>query len=611
LPLATAATCAGLPHNGSFLNFPPLTQSEAMDGTSCPEATVEDLTDLNIRISEAVLQFLEADGNEQEDLEARGIERENWQPDDPCYTPHQGQGGQRSYSYPSVITGDIMESGRKPSKNFSTTTTSNSGTGVTTLVARLAAQELQFPEMLRAIHAAVALRGFGLMLRQKPVLGAGARAIRPVPLRATPTTMSAKDYQESFVANSIDHFWSHNWGAPVFQKVLVLLLHYNLLASAVAGTVAAGVGAILSATALLPYWWQEENGFQYAPWAILFGQATFWPVLLLWQPQQKVFLDKACISQIDCAGKKRGIESIGAILRLSRSLLVLWDPGYVKRLWCVFELAAYVKAHGQRLDGGLTIRPVLWGYMWIALYIGNGLVAFWYFLFALDAHIVPFMGGFLLYIAVSMHVMRSMQRLLTTLKKQLQAFSFSGAECFCCSVHHVDPVTGDQVLCDRRCVLGCIVAWFGSMYAFEDFVHSGLYPYFRRHLGQHGLPYLWVISTCLPYVWMSFDALASRLRGGESLMITLRAPLDAFATSTTVAPFLIGLSLLVAKLTQRQHPGIVVDLAVTLVASIMVAAACFFMMSFAIAIRALTSWWLALLLQVVTSSLLTAAIFCA
>lgn len=55
-----------------------------------------------------------------------------------------------------------------------------------------------------------------------------------------------------------------------------------------------------------------------------------------------------------------GLVSIGAFLRASDSLVVFWDPSWSRRLWCVFELAAFM--HSRKADGRkvkLTIRPTL------------------------------------------------------------------------------------------------------------------------------------------------------------------------------------------------------------------------------------------------------------
>ncbi|CAE8605173.1 unnamed protein product [Polarella glacialis] len=55
------------------------------------------------------------------------------------------------------------------------------------------------------------------------------------------------------------------------------------------------------------------------------------------------FLDCLCINQGDAELKQAGIDSIGAYLRNSDSMLVLWAPEYFTRLWCCFELAVFME----------------------------------------------------------------------------------------------------------------------------------------------------------------------------------------------------------------------------------------------------------------------------
>lgn len=57
------------------------------------------------------------------------------------------------------------------------------------------------------------------------------------------------------------------------------------------------------------------------------------------------FLDKVCIHQGDTASKQRVIESLDILLLYSRRMLVLWAPDYFDRLWCIYELATFMKLH--------------------------------------------------------------------------------------------------------------------------------------------------------------------------------------------------------------------------------------------------------------------------
>ncbi|KAF4720913.1 hypothetical protein FOZ62_001443 [Perkinsus olseni] len=58
-----------------------------------------------------------------------------------------------------------------------------------------------------------------------------------------------------------------------------------------------------------------------------------------------VFLDKCCISQTDTGLKYIGIHHISSFLSRSDGLVILWSTDYFSRLWCVFELAGFLRTH--------------------------------------------------------------------------------------------------------------------------------------------------------------------------------------------------------------------------------------------------------------------------
>ncbi|KAF4686729.1 hypothetical protein FOZ60_004920 [Perkinsus olseni] len=58
-----------------------------------------------------------------------------------------------------------------------------------------------------------------------------------------------------------------------------------------------------------------------------------------------VFLDKCCIPQNDPIAKSYGISRLADYLRVSNKLLILWSPDYLERLWCVYELAVFLRTH--------------------------------------------------------------------------------------------------------------------------------------------------------------------------------------------------------------------------------------------------------------------------
>ncbi|KAF4657658.1 hypothetical protein FOZ61_006139 [Perkinsus olseni] len=58
-----------------------------------------------------------------------------------------------------------------------------------------------------------------------------------------------------------------------------------------------------------------------------------------------VFLDKCCIPQKDPIVKAYGISRLADNLHASDKLLILWSPDYLDRLWCVYELAVFLRTH--------------------------------------------------------------------------------------------------------------------------------------------------------------------------------------------------------------------------------------------------------------------------
>ena len=87
-----------------------------------------------------------------------------------------------------------------------------------------------------------------------------------------------------------------------------------------------------------------EIPFGFSCWSLWSGFFATSLVIIFWQPQSRVFLDRICISQMDHELKTRGIISLAGMLKQSDSMLILWDPTWTERLWCLFELAAFLQS---------------------------------------------------------------------------------------------------------------------------------------------------------------------------------------------------------------------------------------------------------------------------
>ncbi|CAK9028257.1 unnamed protein product [Durusdinium trenchii] len=155
------------------------------------------------------------------------------------------------------------------------------------------------------------------------------------------------DFDLSEKTDHIDHFLSHDWGTSRSLKVMTLLIVFNSCAAAVATSLVVLLLSITASTGLIPpkLW----------PWLPLPGFLCYVSILLFWQDVRLLcrrpllaFLDKLCIAQHDLHLKEQGIRGLGSFLRCSRNLNILWSERYFSRLWCCYEVAAYLKEGGFR-----------------------------------------------------------------------------------------------------------------------------------------------------------------------------------------------------------------------------------------------------------------------
>ena len=161
----------------------------------------------------------------------------------------------------------------------------------------------------------------------------------------------------SLPVSRLDYFVSHAWSSPRLAKYAALLSYLNLNAAIVAYLITAYLCfffATIHFERLPDYLVMKGQGKYFddvslnccafaqvlAPLAFVF---TFLFGHHFLRHGEQAFLDIACIDQRDDAAKRSGITSLGAILDRSQRMAVLLDENYMKRMWCVFELAAFAK----------------------------------------------------------------------------------------------------------------------------------------------------------------------------------------------------------------------------------------------------------------------------
>ncbi|CAJ1366499.1 unnamed protein product [Effrenium voratum] len=304
-----------------------------------------------------------------------------------------------------------------------------------------------------------------------------------------------------------------------------------------------------------------------------------------------IFLDRICIHQSDPRLKMEGVMSIGAFLKRSERMLVLWDASYMQRLWCVFEVAAFLKSRSADQEAHLQIVPVHMGsfclvfgmagasvYVIVWIVFMHGVVG-WEILVLLPIIMTP--AG-LYAIADARAYMRSVH----TLQEQLASFSLRNSRCSCCDWNHVR--NGTPVPCDRDAIGHCIGEWFGTEAEFEHAIHSVVLPAFTSRFGEHLVPFRIFLVATVPLFWGMMDLVAGyaisergREEGGSVSLWWLFA---GFGTWLGVLP---ASCVWILALTRRLRAsrGRILNAAVNLLIFALAAPALCFMLGLQIAVR--------------------------
>ena len=171
----------------------------------------------------------------------------------------------------------------------------------------------------------------------------------------------------------LDFFVSHAWRSSRFAKWAALCSYYNLQ-HALAVYLVVGMGTFIIQTLfyeqmpsflLIPLQEQKfiDNRNLRASTAVqccagIAFALTFAFGHLVFRRGETAFLDIACIDQCDATTKAAGINSLGALLDRSRRMVVLLDEHNMKRMWCVFEVAAFAKRRSRAYSHGFQPTPL-------------------------------------------------------------------------------------------------------------------------------------------------------------------------------------------------------------------------------------------------------------
>eukprot|EP00438_Fugacium_kawagutii_P027697 Skav213627 [mRNA] locus=scaffold2986:641389:642846:- [translate_table: standard] len=387
-------------------------------------------------------------------------------------------------------------------------------------------------------------------------------------------------YFKSRKTQKISTFWSHSWHGSHWKKIVTLITIYNGPIAIVSGMFIATVMMILFALELLP---GIDRGKQlpHSYLCSLSGFVVTALVIIFWRPQKHIFLDRICISQTDMTLKAQAIKSLAGLLKESDSMLILWDPTWTERLWCLFELAAFLQSKkGQQKE--LIVRPTFLGPMQVAFFLLAAVLMIpllvapfpndgmdgrnWW---------VPSTASLLTFSSVvvyaGMSTLRKYFRDLDVMKHQLLNISFDSTRSSCCDCDHVSS-TGLRMLCDRKIVKECLNVWFGSQEGFEETVRSEILEILSYDLAKRVLTTRSTLAMFIPFLWAFMDFAVSEwnsTKHREYLWQTkgLDFFLDGLSIWLLFMPRLKDIWILIAELTQKRPKNLCLEVMKNILAS--------------------------------------------
>ncbi|CAE7222628.1 unnamed protein product [Symbiodinium sp. CCMP2456] len=299
----------------------------------------------------------------------------------------------------------------------------------------------------------------------------------------------------------LDQFWSHSWQGSQWTKYVNMLYLHNCMPASIAGALSTGVACGLVSAGFLG----ARQG-----WCLLFGFVAFWIALLFWRPRKLVFFDIACIHQTDELRKEEGIISMGAFLNQSTSMLILWDPTWVTRLWCIFEVAAFLHSRSPGCKANLQIIPPLLGptNLGFEMLVCVLDALYFYIESSSDEAVVGeqfllLFGPLFLLFGIVVHAWRGYARSIETLQEQLREFKVEHARSACCDGNEDKPRP------DREIILQCIAAWYNSLGSFESQVQTEVRMTVIDQLGYKVFSYQRVLLVLTPHAWFRLEYAAS------------------------------------------------------------------------------------------------------
>ncbi|CAE7619026.1 2-acylglycerol O-acyltransferase 2 [Symbiodinium microadriaticum] len=217
------------------------------------------------------------------------------------------------------------------------------------------------------------------------------------------------------------------------------------------------------------------------------------------------FLDYVCVDQTDTARMQQGIRSIGAFLASSKELRVLWSAPYLKRLWCVFELAAFRKLNPQ---GQIIISPLLSEATVYLMFLWVQLASAAFLAVRTGPNggdplrfLMLLVGSFLLLFPTLFHAGSTKHRADKLLQAQLSSFDVTKVEC--------------SSEFDKQSIHEAIISWYGSLDAFSNHIRGPFRLEVTELLRTRGsLSPQYIYIATLPIFCLSLEGLLALSKAG-------------------------------------------------------------------------------------------------
>ena len=199
----------------------------------------------------------------------------------------------------------------------------------------------------------------------------------------------------------------------------------------------------------------------------------------------------------------------------------------------MFELSAFIHSHQGDTEPRLTICPVLLGPALLGLHFALG---------AFVCLLTPFRPSwpfdYRLIVAalnlpcfvIAAHAVRNFFRSIDKMQQQVSKFSIEESTSSCCENAHPDGIG-----CDRKIILRCISAWFGSVQNFELCVQTDVRRILVQQLSNQAFAYSRIVQSTAPIFYLFLD----RALRYEDERVQIPTLLEAFTYWLGVVPTLI------------------------------------------------------------------------